>query len=165
MHHAPETGRVDLGLGLSQKPGRDVAHIRRLQLVVLSVHAVDPHVVESVDHCLEIKTHGAEPVDQLLVVSVIPVSRSVKHTHTVHTAIPVYAGLTCPSLQRACFWPAGLVREATRPWHHHCLLLCVSGVLRHREQPILEPPVQTLSGDGAASWRLLRLAGPWVLAC
>jgi hypothetical protein len=57
---------------LVEQPGRDVAHVCLLELVVLAVHAVDTDVLECGDNCWDIEAHGDESIDEIFVVAVVP---------------------------------------------------------------------------------------------
>jgi hypothetical protein len=61
-------------LCLTKKTGSDVAHVSLLQFVVLAAHLVDADVLECGDYGFYVETHGDEPIDKLLVVSVVSVT-------------------------------------------------------------------------------------------
>jgi hypothetical protein len=58
--------------GLAKQPRGDVAHVRLLQLVVLTPHLVNPDILKRGNNRLDVKAHRDEAVDKVLVVAVVP---------------------------------------------------------------------------------------------
>lgn len=64
-------------LRLVEQPGRDVAHVGFLELVVLAAHFVDADVLEGADNAFYVEAHSDEAVNEIFVVPVIAVSISI----------------------------------------------------------------------------------------
>lgn len=61
---------------LAQESSSDVTHVCFLEFVVFAAVSVDPDVYEGLDDLLKLESHVNEPIDQVLIVTMV--SRDVE---------------------------------------------------------------------------------------
>lgn len=60
-------------LWLTQEPCGNITHISFIQFIVLSIHSINAVKFECRNHSIHIEAHAAESIDQVFVISVVPI--------------------------------------------------------------------------------------------
>lgn len=62
---------------LTKKVCSNITEILSFKFVILAIVAVDANIVESCYNAVEVETHATEPVDEILVISVITIKKQI----------------------------------------------------------------------------------------